>query len=139
VPFAAAMIRFSGRRLSLRGHADEKGTPMKYMLFTYRDPTVQLEPEQRATIPGAVAAWCEEMDGRGVRLVGHVLTPLTEARTIRIRDGELKVDDGPLSEQGFQIAGFNILECADAEEAIEVAAKNPGASFGVLELRLIEE
>jgi hypothetical protein len=44
-----------------------------------------------------------------------------------------------LSEQTLQIAGFNILECADVEEAIEVASKNPGASFGVLELRPIEE
>jgi hypothetical protein len=43
---------------------------MKYMLFTYRDPSVQLDPEQRAAVPAAVAAWCEEMDARGVRLDG---------------------------------------------------------------------
>jgi hypothetical protein len=48
------------------------------------------------------------------------------------------VGDGPVSEQGFQIAGFNILECADLDEAIELAAKNPGATFGILELRPIE-
>jgi hypothetical protein len=109
------------------------------MLFTYRDPNVQLTAEQRATVPAAVGAWCDEMDGRGVRLVGHVLAPLTAARTIRIREGDLSVDDGPVSDQTFQIAGFNILECADVDEAIEVASKNPGASFGVLELRPIEE
>ena len=51
---------------------------MKYMLFTYRDPSVQLDPEQRASVPAAVAAWCEEMDARGVRLEGHVLGPLSE-------------------------------------------------------------
>ena len=111
---------------------------MKYMLFTYRDPSVQLEPEQRAAIPAAVAAWCEEMDDRGVRLMGHVLAPLTETRTIRVREGEMEVDEGPLSEQNFQIAGFNILECANLGEAIEVASKNPGTGFGVLELRPIE-
>ena len=44
---------------------------MKYMLFTYRDPSVQLNPEQKASVPAAVAAWCEEMDARGVRLQGH--------------------------------------------------------------------
>ena len=112
---------------------------MKFMLFTYRDPNVQLTPEQRATVPAAVGAWCDEMDSSGVRLIGHVLAPLSESRTIRVREGELSVDDGPLTEQTFQIAGFNILECADADEAIEVASKNPGASFGVLELRPIEE
>jgi hypothetical protein len=109
------------------------------MLFTYRDPNVQLTAEQRATVPAAVGAWCDEMDSRGVRLVGHVLAPRTEARTIRVREGDLKVDDGPITEQTLQIAGFNILECADVDEAIEVASKNPGASFGVLELRPIEE
>jgi hypothetical protein len=111
---------------------------MKYMLFTYRDPSVQLDPAERAAVPAAVAAWCEEMDARGVRLEGHVLTPLAEARTIRVRAGETSVDEGPVSDRDLRIAGFNILECADLEEAIEVAAKNPGASFGTLELRPIE-
>jgi len=112
---------------------------MKFMLFTYRDPNVQLDPEQRATVPAAVAAWCEEMDSRGVRLGGHVLAPISEAKTMRIRHGELTVDDGPVVEKTLQMAGFNILECRDAEEAVEVASKNPGASFGVLELRPIDE
>ena len=112
---------------------------MKFMLFTYRDPSVQLTPEQRATVPAAVGAWCDEMDARGVRLVGHVLGPLSATRTLRIREGDLNLEHGPVSEQTLQIAGFNILECADLDEAIEVASKNPGASFGVLELRPIEE
>jgi hypothetical protein len=111
---------------------------MKYMLFTYRDPSVQFEPEQRAAVPAAVAAWCEEMDARGVRLQGHVLGTLTESRTIRTRAGETMVGEGPVSEQNVHIAGFNILECADLDEALEVAAKNPGASFGILELRPID-
>jgi hypothetical protein len=111
---------------------------MKFMLFTYRDPNVQLDEEQRATVPAAVAAWCEEMDARGVRLQGHVLGPPAETRTIRTRAGETMVADGPVSEQNVQIAGFNILECAGLDVAIEVASKNPGASFGILELRPIE-
>jgi hypothetical protein len=111
---------------------------MKYMLFTYRDPNVQLNPEQRATVPAAVAAWCEEMDARGVRLEGHVLAGPAETRTIRTRAGDTVVADGPVSDENVQIAGFNILECADLDEAVEVASKNPGASFGILELRPIE-
>jgi hypothetical protein len=112
---------------------------MKFMLFTYRDPTVQLSPEQRATIPAAVGAWCDAMDGRGVRLAGHVLCPLTETRTIRTNGSETVVGEGPLADQNLHIAGFNLLECADLDEAIEVASKNPGANFGILELRPIEE
>ena len=112
---------------------------MKFMLFTYRDPGVQFDREQRATVPAAVAAWCDEMDSRRVRLAGHVLAPISEAQTLRVRQGELAIDDGPVTEQALQIAGFNILECRDRDEAVEVASKNPGAFFGVLELRAIEE
>jgi hypothetical protein len=79
------------------------------------------------------------MDGRGVRLTGHVLAPLPESRTVRIRDGETLVENGPVADEHLQIAGFNILDCANLAEAVEVAAKNPGASFGTLELRPIEE
>jgi hypothetical protein len=78
------------------------------------------------------------MDARGVRLEGHVLGPITESRTIRSREGEMMVDDGPVAAQTVHIAGFNILECADLDEALEVASKNPGANFGILELRPIE-
>ena len=108
---------------------------MKFMLFTYRDPSVELDPEQRAAIPAAVEAWCTEMDARGVRLQGHVLGPIGDSKTIRIRDGELMLSDGPAAEASVQIAGFNILDCADLDEALEVASKNPGATFGTLELR----
>jgi len=111
---------------------------MKYMLFTYRDPSVQLDPEQRAAIPSRVAAWCEEMDARGVRLGGHVLAPQADSRTIRVRNGMMTVDEGPVAEQGVHIVGFNLLECAGREEALEVASQNPGAEFGILELRPIE-
>ncbi len=112
---------------------------MKYMLFTYRDPSVQLDDVQRAAIPAAVEAWCTEMDARGVRLQGHVLAPLGETRTVRLRKGELLIGDGPATDMPLQIAGFNVLECADLEEALEVAAKNPGATFGTLEVRPLVE
>jgi hypothetical protein len=112
---------------------------VKFMLFTYRDPQVQLSSEQRATVPAAVGAWRDEMDSRGVRKIGYVLAQPPAARTIRVREGNLTVDEGPVAEETLQIAGFNILECADVDEAIEVASKNPGASFSVLELRPIEE
>jgi hypothetical protein len=78
------------------------------------------------------------MDARGVRLEGNVLGPLTESRTIRHRGGETTVDDGPVTDPELHIAGYNILECANLDEALEVAGRNPGAGFGVLELRPIE-
>jgi hypothetical protein len=112
---------------------------MKFMLFTYRDPSVQLSAEQRAAIPPAVEAWCNEMDARGVRLQGYVLAASDQTKSIRIRDGEQRVGDGPVVAGVEQIAGFSILECADLDEALEVASKNPGATFGTLELRAFDE
>jgi hypothetical protein len=112
---------------------------MKYMLFTYRGSTVELTSEQRAAIPAAIEAWCTEMDARGVRLQGHVLAPLADTRTVRVREGERLISGGPVIEAKEQIAGFSILECADLDEALEVASKNPGATFGTLELRPIDE
>ncbi|MGZ4308039.1 MAG: YciI family protein [Gaiellaceae bacterium] len=108
---------------------------MKYLLFIYPDRSVQLTDEQRAEIPSAVGAWVSEMEGRGVRLMGDVLQPVSEAATVRVRDGEVQVDHGPVSEGETQISGFNILDCADLDEALEVASKHPVAAFGTLELR----
>jgi hypothetical protein len=52
-----------------------------------------------------------------------------------VRDGDIQVSHGPFAETGNQISGFNILEYADLDEALEVAAKHPVAAFGTLELR----
>ena len=108
---------------------------MKFMLFMSVDKSVQLAPEQRAAVPAAVGAWVEEMEARGVRLQGDVLASAAAAKTVRVRAGEVQVADGPLSNAEPQISGFNILECADMDEALGVAAQHPVAAFGFLELR----
>ena len=108
---------------------------MKFMMFIYPDRTVQMTAEQRSAIPEAVSAWVSEMDSRGVRPQGHVLQPVSDASTVRIRDSETMVGTGPLVDADPQISGFNILDCADLDEAIEVTSKHPVATFGILELR----
>jgi hypothetical protein len=71
-----------------------------------------------------------------MRLAGHVLAPISEAQTLRVRQGELAVDDGPVTEQTLQIAGFNILECRDSDEAVVsgewVLDRQPAGDAGVL-------
>jgi hypothetical protein len=109
------------------------------MLFIYPDRGVELGPEEKTGIPAAVSAWAAEMDARGVRLEGHVLAPIAEATSIRVRNGEVRLSTGPAAEAPVPIAGFNILECADLDEAIEVASKHPVATFGTLELRALVE
>jgi hypothetical protein len=108
---------------------------MKYVMFVCVDPSVELGPEEAATIGPGTESWVQEMDGRGVRLQGDRLAAVDDARTVRLRQGEVMVADGPFAETKEQIAGFDILECADLDEALEVASKHPVARFGSLELR----
>lgn len=60
---------------------------------------------------------------------------MRDATTIRVLQGDVVIADGPFAETKEHIAGFDILECADLDEAIEVASKHPVARFGTLELR----
>jgi hypothetical protein len=52
-----------------------------------------------------------------------------------VRGGELIVTDGPYAETKEQVAGFDVLECADLDEAIEVASRHPMARLGLVEVR----
>jgi hypothetical protein len=65
------------------------------------------------TVNGDSAAWLEEMEQRGVRKHGDRLRPAAEAKTVRMRDGELLVHDGPFAEGKEEISGYDVIECAD--------------------------
>ena len=108
---------------------------MKYMMLVCVGDDVQLSPEEQATMGPATDAWVREMDSRGVRLQGNQLCAASDATTVRMRNGEVLVSDGPFAETKEQIAGFDILECADLDEAIEVAGKHPVARIGTLDVR----
>jgi hypothetical protein len=104
----------------------------RYMLFVCDDPAVT--PEEAAEM-GPVDPWVADTDGRAVRLFGSELAQPAAARTVRVRDKQAIVSDGPFAETKEQIAGFDVLDCADLDEAIEVAARHPMARGGLLELR----
>jgi hypothetical protein len=104
---------------------------MKYMMIVCYDPAIKApETGDGPDINDRVS----EMDGRGVRLEGHPLSP-DEATTVRVRNGEVLVSDGPFAETKELMAGYDMLECADLDEAIEVASKHPLAKRGAMELR----
>nr|WP_236647111.1 YciI family protein [Micromonospora acroterricola] len=101
------------------------------MMFVCTDSEPDTDP---ADVPD-IHAWVAENDGRGRRLQGDALAPTTAATTVRVRDGELLVSDGPFAETTEVIVGFDLLDCADLDEAIEVARAHPMARQGRLELR----
>lgn len=108
---------------------------MKYMLMICADESVELTSEEVAAMGPATDSWVTEMDGRGVRLDGDRLRPVSDATSVRVRDTEVLIVDGPFAETKEQIAGFDIIECVDLDEAIGVAAKHPMAKYGVIEVR----
>jgi hypothetical protein len=107
------------------------GGSMKYMMIVAYDPSI--DPDQDG-VERDVNSWVEEMDGRGVRLEGHPLSP-EDATTVRVRNGEVLISDGPFAETKELMVGYDLLECADLDEAIEVASKHPLARRGAMELR----
>ena len=108
---------------------------MKYLLLVCADPNLRLTPEQMATMASDTDSWTEEMEGRGVLLQGSQLRSINDATTVRKRDGEVLVADGPFAETKEYIAGFDIIDCADLDEAIEIAGKHPVAPYGTIEVR----
>jgi hypothetical protein len=103
---------------------------MKYLLMICAD-----EPFEANEADLDPTAWVEENDRRGVRLFGDRLRPAQDATTVRVRDGELLVTDGPFAETKEQMGGIDVIECANLDEAIEVASRHPMARFGMIEVR----
>jgi hypothetical protein len=66
---------------------------------------------------------------------GAELAPTRTATTVRVRDGEVSVTDGPFAETKETLGGFYLLDCSDLEEATAIAAQIPGAATGAVELR----
>jgi hypothetical protein len=108
---------------------------MKYLLLVCADESVRFTPEESAAIGSATESWGAEVEARGVWREGDRLRPVSDATTVRVRDEGVLIADGPFAETKEQIAGFDILECADLDEAIEIAAKHPVARFGMIEVR----
>lgn len=107
----------------------------QYMLLVYQeevDPTEQAERE--AELPMLVEFF------RGLREAGLLvgvqrLRSVESATTVRVRDGETEITDGPFAVTKEFLAGYYVLDCADLDEALKQAARFPGARYGTVEVR----
>jgi hypothetical protein len=103
---------------------------MRFLMFVVEDPDLA------GTADDSAVSWVEDATVRRVRLEGDRLRPVSDATTLWPKDGGgTFVSDGPFAETKEQICGYDILECADLEEAVEVAAKHPMAKLGAIDLR----
>ena len=104
---------------------------MKYMMFVCTD----IEPDTDTSHMPDIEDWVAENDATGRRLQGNELAPTAAATTVRVRNGQVLIADGPFAETKEVIVGFDLLECADLDEAIEVATSHPMARSGRIEIR----
>ena len=114
---------------------------MKYMLLLYSPPGSGPDPEspEAQTQMGRWFAVTDEMEKAGVLLGGDALQPITTATTVRERDGEVVLSDGPFAETKELLGGYYLIDVPDLDEATKWAARMPLLSYGSVEIRPVME
>lgn len=114
---------------------------MKYMLLIYHVEGVwnELGESERRQIYGEYRQLREQLQSGGQFLDGSQLQPAAAATSIRIRDGEELVTDGPFAETHEQLGGYFLVEARDLDEAIAIAKRIPSARMGAIEVRPLAE
>jgi hypothetical protein len=104
---------------------------VEYLLFIVSDPAAPTYiPEE-----DNIEEWSADIERRGVSRVGNRLRPPSDATTVTVRDGQTILTDGPFADTKEWIAGFDLIEVDNLDEAIEIASKHPMARFGRVEVR----
>jgi hypothetical protein len=101
---------------------------VKYMFLICVDPT--MTPTE--TDP-TIEKWLAEVEGK--RRDGSALMSPRDATTVRTRGDEVLLTDGPFAETREHMAGYDVIDCADLDEAIDIAARHPVAAWGTIEIR----
>jgi hypothetical protein len=107
---------------------------MKYLCLVY------LEEGKFNAVPDRECFNCgESLRRNGTLLAAEPLHPVSTATTVRIRNGQMSVTDGPFAETKEQLAGFYLIDARDLNEAIQVASRIPPAREGSIEVRPVRE
>ena len=113
---------------------------MRYLLLIYTpEPTEAVPEDAMAEQMEAYNAFGEWVNERGLFRAGEALQPTSDATTVRVRDGRTITTDGPFAETKEALGGFYLIEAANLDEAIDAAARIPGAQRGSIEIRPIWE
>lgn len=112
---------------------------MHYMLLLYFEENgwSRLTPEQQKQGLAAYAAYAEALGNAGVLVGANSLARSSSATNVRIENGKTQVLDGPFIDSKEQLGGYFIIDVPDLDAAISWAARCPGATHGVVEVRPI--
>jgi hypothetical protein len=133
---AAALSALApGRRRALQED------PMQYLCLIYDDERQweKMPPAESEKIIGEFHAYTESIRRSGHYVGGNALQPTHTATTVRVRQGRLATTDGPFAETKEQLGGYYLVQARDLNEAIQLAARIPGARLGSVEVRPIME
>ncbi|MGH3023750.1 MAG: YciI family protein [Gaiellaceae bacterium] len=110
---------------------------MRYMLQIYAPEGHwdSLSEGERSALYREYFALDRELGERGALVGSHELEPVTTATSVRVRNGETLVTDGPFAETKEQLGGYYVIEAESLDEAIEWAARIPSARHGTIEVR----
>jgi hypothetical protein len=111
---------------------------MKCLLLVCWDAVkmnAQTEPGPEDSREEESFPWLDDVQTRGIWVTGDQLAPPRRARSVRVREGKTFVTDGPFTETKEAVGGFDIVECATLDEAVEIAAGHPLAETGTIEVR----
>jgi hypothetical protein len=110
---------------------------MQYVCLIYDDEQAWqgLSDEERNAVLAEYGTFTESIRQSGHMVAGDALQPTSTATTIRVRDGETLVTDGPFAETKEQLGGYYLIEAKDADEALSIAGRIPSARLGSIEVR----
>jgi hypothetical protein len=110
---------------------------MQYLLLIYGDQNgwESMSEEERGQIFQAYGTFTQELEQSGAMVGGNALQPTETATTVRIRNDETLTTDGPFAETKEQLGGYYLVDVNSIDEALEWAAKIPGARHGSIEVR----
>ncbi|MAX23457.1 MAG: hypothetical protein CMJ19_03045 [Phycisphaeraceae bacterium] len=111
---------------------------MKYLLLIYADEQ-SYTPQERQACYVESTQLTHELNENGQYLGASPLHPVATATSVRIREGKRLITDGPFAETHEQLGGYYLIDVADLDQAIEIAAKIPGAKKGTVEIRPVYE
>jgi hypothetical protein len=114
---------------------------MRYLLLIYGDEAAWADatPEEMEAVMGAHMAYSEAITAEGIMRGGDALQLSTSATTLRVRDGETLLSDGPFVETREQLGGYYMVECDSLDQAIDAARRIPEALTGAIEVRPVME
>ena len=112
---------------------------MQYLLLIYTDETKASAPgtPETAAVMTEYGQFTRSIMESGHYKGGNALQPVTIATAVRVRDGKTLLTDGPFAETAEQLGGYYLIEAANLDDAIAIAARIPGARLGTIEVRPI--